>query len=74
MKDPSKYNWNPKELLAQICRVYLNMYKKDKQGVFAAAVAADERSYRPQMFAEAANVLRQFQLMGEGEVRGLLAC
>lgn len=71
MKDPSKYNWNPKELLAQICRVYLNMYKKDKQGVFAAAVAADERSYRPQMFAEAANVLRQFQLMGEGEIQML---
>lgn len=68
VRDPAKYNWNPKQLLTQICSVYLNLYRADKQGVFAAAIAADARSYRPQMFAEASHVLRQFQLMSETEV------
>lgn len=68
MRDPSKYNWNPKELLAQICRIYLNVHRADTQSVFATAIADDARSYRPQMFAEAAHVLRQFQLVGETEV------
>jgi ubiquitin conjugation factor E4 B len=70
VRDPAKYNWNPKQLLTQICSVYLNLYRADKQGVFAAAIAADARSYRPQMFAEASHVLRQFQLMSETEVGG----
>lgn len=70
VRDPEKYSWEPKQLLSQICRVYLNLHNADRQGVFAAAIAADARSYRPQMFAEAAYVLRQFQLLGEMEVRG----
>ena len=69
MRDSEKYSWDPKGLLSQICRVYLNLYSADRQGVFAAAIAADARSYRPQMFAEASYVLRQFQLLGETEVR-----
>lgn len=68
VKDPERYHFNPKQLLAFICQIYLNMAAADKQGVFAAAIAADERSYRPEMFAEAAMVLRQFGLMGEGPV------
>ena len=70
IRDPSKYNWDPKGLLQQICVVYLNLYRADRGGVFAAAIAADARSYRPAMFAEASHVLRQFQLMGETEVGG----
>ena len=67
IKDPDKYNFKPKELLAQICSIYLNMDRGDRKGVFAAAVAADKRSYRSQMFPEAANVLRQFGLLTQGE-------
>jgi ubiquitin conjugation factor E4 B len=67
IKDPDKYNFKPKELLAQICSVYLNMDRGDTKGVFAAAVAADKRSYRSQMFPEAANVLRQFGLLTSGQ-------
>lgn len=70
IRDPAKYNWDPKGLLQQICVVYLNLYRADRAGVFAAAIAADARSYRPAMFAEASHVLRQFQLLGETEVGG----
>lgn len=70
VRDPSKYSWDPKHLLSQICRVYLNLHRTDRQGVFAAAIAADERSYRPEMFAEVSNILRNFQLLGETEVGG----
>jgi hypothetical protein len=69
VRDPAKYSWDPKHLLSQICRVYLNLHRTDRQGVFAAAIAADERSYRPEMFAEVSNILRNFQLLGETEVR-----
>lgn len=68
IRDPGKYNWDPKGLLQQICVVYLNLYRADRGGVLAAAIAADARSYRPAMFAEASHVLRQFQLLGETEV------
>lgn len=68
VKEPEKYHFKPKELLALICQTYLNIAAADKQGVFAKAIAADERSYRPEMFAEAALVLRQFGLTGEGPV------
>lgn len=69
VKDPEKYNFNPKQLLSQICRIYLNMAAADRAGVFAAAIAADGRSYRPEMFAEASLVLRQFGLLPEMQVR-----
>ena len=38
-------------LLAQ---VYLHLYASDRQGVLAAAIASDVRSYSPLMFPEAA--------------------
>eukprot|EP00879_Flechtneria_rotunda_P016797 GHRR01017581.1.p1 GENE.GHRR01017581.1~~GHRR01017581.1.p1 ORF type:complete len:531 (+),score=180.79 GHRR01017581.1:2040-3632(+) len=71
LKDPEKYHFKPKALLAQICTIYLNMAQADRSGVFAAAIAADARSYRPDMFAEAALVLRQFGLMTELEIQQL---
>jgi ubiquitin conjugation factor E4 B len=72
VRDPDKYQFKPKELLAQICSVYLHLFAADKAGVFAASIAADGRSYRPAMFAEAALVLRQFQLLSESEVSVLV--
>lgn len=85
VREPEKYNFRPKRLLRRICAVYLNLYRADKAGrsggegggaasspgAFARAIAADERSYRPDMFAEAALVLRQFDLMDEPAVRAL---
>jgi len=72
VKDPEKYNFNPKQLLSQICLIYLHMAAADRAGVFAAAIAADGRSYRPEMFAEASLVLRQFGLLPEMQVGGVL--
>jgi ubiquitin conjugation factor E4 B len=81
VREPEKYNFRPKRLLRRICAVYLNLFRAEKAqggggggggggpGAFARAIAADERSYRPDMFAEAALVLRQFDLMDEQSVR-----
>lgn len=71
VQDPEKYNFRPKDLLSQICSIYVHLYSGDQEGAFSRAVASDERSYRPEMFAEAARVLRQFGLLPEGEVMKL---
>lgn len=68
VKDPEKYYFKPKELLTTICSIYLHLARSDTKGVFTAAIAADARSYRQDMFAEAALVLRQFGLLPEQEV------
>lgn len=56
VKEPEKYHWRPKELLASICSIYVHLNRADARGVFAAAIAADGRCYRPDMFPEAAQV------------------
>lgn len=71
LREPEKYKFNPKELLVTICSVYLSLDVADKAGVLATAIAADGRSYRPEMFAEAAAVLRQFALLPESDVQRL---
>jgi hypothetical protein len=68
--NPEQYNFRPKWLLVQICTIYLHMSAADRGGKFAAAIAADKRSYRPEMFAEASMILRQLGLMPELQVRG----
>lgn len=72
MREPEKYNFAPKELLTQICTIYLNLESEDgDKGALTAAIAADGRSYREEMFAEASAVARQFHLMTEGDVARL---
>ena len=56
VKDPEHYHWRPKELLANICAIYVHLGRADTQGVFASAIAADGRCYRPEMFPEAGQV------------------
>jgi hypothetical protein len=56
IKDPQRYSWNPKEVLAQIAAIYVNLSRADAGGVFAREIAADERCYREAMFPEAAQV------------------
>lgn len=72
--DMHKYNFRPRELLAAICEVYLHLAAADGSGAFVRAVATDARSYRPQMFEEAASVLRQAGgLLDAGQVAQLEA-
>ena len=56
VQNAEKYHWRPRQLLAQICRIYVQLGRADRQGVFAASIAQDERCYRPSMFDEAAHV------------------
>ena len=68
VKDPEKYGWNPKELLSMIADVYLNLFAADVGGAFVAAIAADGRSYRDEVFTETATVLRALGLKSEHDV------
>ncbi|XP_075543041.1 ubiquitination factor E4B isoform X2 [Dermacentor variabilis] len=52
---PEKYGWEPRRLLDQLTDVYLHLDFPP----FLAAVARDERSYRPQLFADAAARMRR---------------
>eukprot|EP01025_Chloroclados_australasicus_P016948 TRINITY_DN18645_c0_g3_i1.p1 TRINITY_DN18645_c0_g3~~TRINITY_DN18645_c0_g3_i1.p1 ORF type:complete len:991 (-),score=66.73 TRINITY_DN18645_c0_g3_i1:343-3291(-) len=55
--DKEKYSWRPLELLQDLIIIYLQLWKADHQGVFVKAIASDERSYRNEVFQEAAKVL-----------------
>ncbi|KAH7958888.1 hypothetical protein HPB49_006125 [Dermacentor silvarum] len=52
---PEKYGWEPRRLLDQLTDVYLHLDFPP----FLAAVARDERSYQPQLFADAAARMRR---------------
>ena len=54
IKDPARYSWQPKEVLAQIAAIYVHLGRADAGGAFARAIVDDERSYRRDMFPEAA--------------------
>lgn len=49
-------NFDPKGLLKQIASIYINLSRRDTQGVLAQAIASDKRSYYEEMFAEATQV------------------
>lgn len=54
-----EYGFNPRALLSEITDVYLNlMYKQN----FITAVARDGRSYKPENFDKAADILRKWSL------------
>ena len=55
VKDPSRFNWHPKELLPQLASIYLHLERADSKGVFAAAVAVSGR-YRQDMFPDTCQV------------------
>ena len=58
MKDPNnELSFDPKDLLTQIASIYVNLARRDSQGVLAQAITADKRSYYEDMFAEATQVL-----------------
>lgn len=62
----AQVNFDPKKLLASILQLYLNAYDADRGGAFAAAVAADGRSYRPENFTEALRIATELGLPGFG--------
>ena len=62
VKDPAKYNFQPRWLLKKIATTYLNFVNFPD---FPGAVAADGRSYDPEVFKEAAAVLLRTKLIDE---------
>ncbi|XP_075218617.1 ubiquitination factor E4B [Lycorma delicatula] len=50
VQTPEKYGWEPRRLLSQVVDIYLHLDCEE----FAAAIAADERSFRKELFDDAA--------------------
>jgi ubiquitin conjugation factor E4 B len=68
-----RLGWNPKELLSQLVAISTALHAAPQGGgaAFAAATAADERSYRDESLSEAAFVLRQFGMLRDDEAAAL---
>lgn len=56
VQDPEKYQFDPKELLLQLCSIFINLSKRDE---FIEAVARDLRSFNPDNFYKAINILKK---------------
>lgn len=84
VRDAETYGWAPRRLLAQLTGIYVNLDAADGEGNennrFAASIAEDERSYSPDLFAAAQELMSrhgiqtldnitQFGALGE-KVRG----
>lgn len=64
VKNPTKYGWEPRSLLAQIFDIYLHL-DCDR---FAQALAADERSFDLQICNEAASRIKRLGIRSVVEV------
>lgn len=68
--DPDKYVFKPKELLAEITQIYINLGNEKE---FVRAVAGDGRSYSKEVFEKLARVLKHRAVMVDAEIRQVLA-
>jgi ubiquitin conjugation factor E4 B len=68
--DPERFSFKPKQLLAAIAQIYLNL---GESRAFVIAVANDGRSYTKELFERFARVLKNRAIMTDGEVAGIVA-
>lgn len=54
MKDQKTFHFDPANLVLNICEIYINLCKND---AFTLAVSQDGRSYTPELFNSAGEVL-----------------
>lgn len=54
VKQPEKYNFEPKKILGDLCEIYVNLSQESK---FLIAVARDGRSFNVQFFEKASSIL-----------------
>lgn len=66
VENPEEYGWNPRQMLAELTDVYLNL--QDKQS-FIEAVSTDGRSYRPEYWTEAYRILAKFSLKDQKQLQ-----
>lgn len=60
MRDLSEYDFKPKEILSDICQIYLNLGGSGEHSdKFCSAVASDRRSYSPKLFQQTVKVLQK---------------
>lgn len=64
--NPGEYGFNPRALLADIITVYCNLSAKQR---FIEAIAKDERSYKPENFIKAGNIMKKYVLKSPDELR-----
>lgn len=63
---PQEYGFNPKALLSDIMTVYCNLSAKQR---FIEAIAKDERSYKPDNFVKAGEIMKRLILKSPDELR-----
>uniref|UniRef100_A0A182QL45 Ubiquitin conjugation factor E4 B n=1 Tax=Anopheles farauti TaxID=69004 RepID=A0A182QL45_9DIPT len=64
VRHPYKYGWDPRRLLGQLIDIYLHLSCDE----FAAALAADERSFEKHFFEEAANRVERIGIRSHRDV------
>ncbi|KAK8864525.1 hypothetical protein IAR55_001775 [Kwoniella newhampshirensis] len=70
VSNPDKFSFKPKELLATIAQIYLNLAKESD---FIRAVANDGRSYSKELFEKFARTLKNRAIMTDAEVAEVIA-
>ncbi|KAJ3072802.1 hypothetical protein HDU98_002881 [Podochytrium sp. JEL0797] len=70
VKDPEKYRFNPKSLLTKLADIFLHLAHRTE---FVNAVAKDERSYKKDLFARAAEILARHGLKDSRDLEALRA-
>jgi len=68
VKDPKKYNFQPKVLLSDLLQVYLNLWDRTP---FHEAIANDGRSYTKELFERADRIARKANLKSSDELQKL---
>ena len=62
---PEQYDFKPRVLLSELIDVYLNLGSREN---FVVAVAKDGRSYKPENFEKATQILRKWSLKSPDEL------
>ncbi|XP_070562106.1 ubiquitin conjugation factor E4 B-like isoform X2 [Ptychodera flava] len=65
VENKEKYGFEPKKLLNQLTDIYLHLDCRK----FAEAIAADERSYRKEVFDDAVSVMTRAVIKAESEIK-----
>ncbi|MBW0490567.1 hypothetical protein O181_030282 [Austropuccinia psidii MF-1] len=69
VKDPKKFNFQPKILLSDLLQVYLNLWN---QSSFHEAICNDGRSYTRELFERAERIARKANLKSTEELNNLI--
>ncbi|KAL1117669.1 hypothetical protein AAG570_003984 [Ranatra chinensis] len=64
VNNPDKYGWEPRRLLGQLVDIYLHLDCDE----FASAIAADERSFKKELFEDAGAKLQRSLIKSASEV------